>query len=59
MGLNGYFNYNIIYGSFNSKRFTFFVRQLLRKITPFSGPRSVLIIDNCRTHHGDDIKKMC
>jgi transposase len=59
MGLNGYLDYDIIHGSFDSERFSFFIRQLLRKMTPFPGPRSVLVMDNCRTHHGDDIEEMC
>jgi len=59
MGLNGYLDYDIVHGSFDSERFSFFIRQLLRKMTPFPGPRSVLVMDNCRTHHGDDIEEMC
>jgi transposase len=58
IGLNGYLDYDIIHGSFDSERFNFFIRQLLRKMTPFPGPRLVLVIDNCRTHHGDDIKEI-
>jgi hypothetical protein len=53
MGLNGYFDYDIVHGSFDAERFAFFIRQLLRKMTPFPGPRSVLVMGNCRTHHGE------
>lgn len=59
MGLNGYLAYEIVHGSFDSERFGFFIRQLLRKMTPFPGPRSVLVMDNCRSHHGEDVKEMC
>jgi transposase len=41
----------VFYGSFNSERFENFVIRLLTKITPFLGPRLVLVIDNVSTHY--------
>jgi hypothetical protein len=27
-------------------------------MTPYPGPRSILILDNCAIHHGDDIREL-
>jgi len=26
--------------------------------TPYPGPRSVLVMDNCRIHHGEDVRRL-
>lgn len=59
IGINGYLECEIFQGSFNSERFAMFIEKVLRKMTPFSGPRLVLIMDNCSTHHSDMIRPMC
>ena len=59
IGINGYLEYEIYQGSFDNDRFTLFIEKLLDKMTPFPGPRSVLIMDNCRTHHSDRLQEMC
>jgi DDE superfamily endonuclease len=51
IGINGYLDYEIYHGSFNSERFNNFIRRLLSKMNPYPGPRSVLIMDNCSAHH--------
>ena len=51
IGLNGYLDYEIYHGSFDTDRFNDFIRRLLTKMNPYPGPRSVLIMDNCRCHH--------
>jgi hypothetical protein len=51
IGINGYLDYEIYYGSFNSERFNNFIRRLLLKMNPYPGPRSVLIMDNHSAHH--------
>jgi len=28
------------------------------KITPYPGPRSVIILDNCAIHHDEDIRRI-
>jgi transposase len=59
MGLNGYLDYEIVHGSFTTERFNLFVRQLLSKMNPFPGPRSVLVLDNAKVHHSADLIAMC
>lgn len=59
IGINGYLEYEIYHGSFNSERFENFVKKLLRKMNPFPGPRSVLVMDNVATHHSPYVKEMC
>jgi len=59
MGINGYIDYEIIQGGFNADKFNFFVRLLLRKMNPFPGPRSVLVLDNVGTHLSEDLAAMC
>lgn len=59
IGINGYLEIDIFQGSFNSNRLVLFIRKLLKKMTPFPGPRSVLIMDNCSTHHAIEIKELC
>jgi len=44
MGLNGYLDYEIFHGSFNSECFLLFVQRLLRKMNRAPGPRSVLLL---------------
>jgi DDE superfamily endonuclease/Arginine repressor, DNA binding domain len=59
MGLNGYLDYEIHHGSFTTERFNLFVRQLMPKLNPFPGPRSVLVLDNAKIHLSTDLKAMC
>lgn len=59
MGLNGYLAYHIHHGSFNTEKFLHFIRELLQKMTPFPGPRSVLVLDNAKVHKSDDLKVIC
>ena len=58
IGINGYLECEIYHGSFDQKRFINFIRKLLRKMNPYPGPRSVLVMDNCRTHHSEEMKEM-
>jgi transposase len=59
MGINGYIDYKIIQGGFNTDKFNFLVRLLLRKMNLFPGPRSVLVLDNVGTHLSEDLAAMC
>jgi len=59
IGINGYLEYEIYQGSFDTERFNQFIERLLQKMTPFPGPRSVLVMDNCRTHHSQTLEDMC
>lgn len=58
LGINGVLEYEIYPGSFNTERFINFIRRLVLKMTPYPGPRSVLILDNCSTHHDAEIREI-
>jgi hypothetical protein len=49
--VNGYLDYKIYYGSFNSKRFNNFIQRLLLKMNLYSRLRLVLIIDNYNAYY--------
>lgn len=59
IGINGYLHYEIIQGGYDSERFINFIRGLLPKMQAFPGPRSVLVMDNCSTHHSKEVGLMC
>src|SRR5947199_4302419 len=59
IGINGYINYEIIQSSFNAEKFNFFIQLFLRKMNPFPGPRSVLVLDNMNNHLSEDLATMC
>ena len=59
IGINGYLEYEIYQGSFNRERFALFVRKVLKKMNPWPALRSVLVMDNCTTHHSVMIKDLC
>ena len=50
-GVNGYLDYEIYHGSCNKDRFNAFIRRVLMKMKPYTGPRSVLIMDNFQIHY--------
>jgi hypothetical protein len=50
MSLDGIINANIVEGSFNSELFSDFIEGLLDVMSPFPGPNSVIVMDNCRIH---------
>ena len=58
LSLDGILAVDIIEGSFTTARFARFVDGLLDRINPFSGPNSVIIMDNCRIHKLDVIIDM-
>ena len=48
--------HEIIHGSVNGNRFKQFLEEQVVPITtPYPGPRSVLILDNCGIHHSEDV----
>ena len=58
--VDGYLAYEIYQDSFTKERFNTFIRQdLLPLMTPWPGPRSVLIMDNHSIHHSDELTEMC
>ena len=58
LGLNGYLDYIIVYRSFISDRFNLFIRMLLRKMNPYPGPRSVLVMDNVIIYRLEELKEI-
>ncbi|KAH7918732.1 hypothetical protein BV22DRAFT_992641, partial [Leucogyrophana mollusca] len=49
----------IVEGSFNHERFVEYLRRdVLPITTPFPGPRSVLVLDNARIHHSQEIEDL-
>jgi len=55
---DGFIDWEIIHGSYNADLFVSFVeRHVIPHTTPFPGPRSVLIMDNCGIH-GDEVLRL-
>ncbi|KIK30868.1 hypothetical protein PISMIDRAFT_50591, partial [Pisolithus microcarpus 441] len=54
--LDGIIAYDIVEGPVDSERFVKFLKDEVMPYTnPYPGPRSVVIMDNCRIHHGKDV----
>ncbi|KZP08227.1 hypothetical protein FIBSPDRAFT_679005, partial [Athelia psychrophila] len=54
--LDGIIAYNIVKGSITTAKFIQFLKVLvLSLMNPYPGPRSVLVLDNCRIHHAEEI----
>ena len=52
--MDGDIAWNIQKGSYSTKKFNNFIRnQVIPRTNPFPGPRSVLIMNNCRIHRND------
>ena len=58
LSLDGILAVKIIEGSFTTELFKDFVNGLLDHMTPFPGPNSVIIMDNCRIHRAQAIREM-
>ena len=58
LSLDGIVALDIIQGSYNAKRFKRFIQGLLDQMNVFPGPRSVIVIDNCRIHKSKAIADM-
>lgn len=57
--LDGIITYDIIEGPVTSERFIQFLREHVLPLTnPYPGPRSVLVLDNCRIHHSDEVRRL-
>ncbi|QRW09356.1 DDE superfamily endonuclease [Ceratobasidium sp. AG-Ba] len=55
MSLDGILHLEIVEGSFTGDLFSDFIDGLLDVMTPFPGPNSVIIMDNCRVHKNPEI----
>jgi transposase len=60
LGHEGYLCHMIHQGSITSEIFLEFVEgSLLPLCSAYPGPRSVLILDNARIHHSDQLQELC
>ncbi|KAG9082999.1 hypothetical protein FRC06_004739 [Ceratobasidium sp. 370] len=58
MSLSGILAVLIVKGSFNAPLFLEFIELCLAAMNPFPGPNSVLVLDNCSIHVGDEVRAM-
>ncbi|KIO03989.1 hypothetical protein M404DRAFT_144226 [Pisolithus tinctorius Marx 270] len=57
--LDGIITYDIIEGTVDGEQFLRFLKEHVMPFTnPYPGPCSVIIMDNCRIHHGEEIRKL-
>ncbi|KIM56235.1 hypothetical protein SCLCIDRAFT_42119, partial [Scleroderma citrinum Foug A] len=55
--LDGIIAYDIVEGPVDTEQFIKFLKDQVMPFTnPYPGPRSVLIMDNCCIHHGDEVR---
>jgi hypothetical protein len=46
-------------GGYNSDEFLEYLDGLTAQMNPYPQPHSILIIDNCQTHHVDGVEELC
>lgn len=46
-------------GGYNGEEFLEYLDGLAAQMNPYPGPRSVLVIDNCRIHHVFGVEELC
>lgn len=52
--LDGFVSFNYVQGGYDTQAFVAAMRQMLPQVMgPYPGPRSVLVLDNCRIHHAE------
>ncbi|KAF5392338.1 hypothetical protein D9757_001550 [Collybiopsis confluens] len=57
--LDGFIGYDIIPGSITAEKFLSFLRRhVIPYATPYPGPRSVIIVDNCNIHHNEAVRQL-
>ncbi|KIK13211.1 hypothetical protein PISMIDRAFT_119277, partial [Pisolithus microcarpus 441] len=57
--LDGIIAYDIIEGPVDGERFLQFLKEhVMPFTTPYPGPCSVIIMDNCRIHHGEAVRAL-
>lgn len=55
----GYIATHVVEGSYDTQKFyDFITEEVLPQMNPFPAERSVLILDNCRIHHNDDLVEL-
>ncbi|GBE82415.1 hypothetical protein SCP_0407990 [Sparassis crispa] len=59
LSIDGIIALDIFEGSVNKERFIKFVEEeLAPKLTPYPGPRSVVVMDNCAIHHDEEVRQI-
>jgi len=58
LSLDGILTVKIVEGSFTTELFKDFIDGLLDHMSPFPGPNSVIVMDNCRIHRAQAIRDM-
>ncbi|KAI9059853.1 hypothetical protein FKP32DRAFT_1578970 [Trametes sanguinea] len=59
LSVDGIIALDIFEGSVNKERFISFVQNdLAPKLTPYPGPRSVVVMDNCAIHHDEEVRQI-
>ncbi|KAJ7673594.1 hypothetical protein B0H17DRAFT_888477, partial [Mycena rosella] len=48
----------VVEGSLCRKTYVEFLRDSMPLTTPYPGPRSVLVMDNARIHHGVEVEEL-
>ncbi|KIO13705.1 hypothetical protein M404DRAFT_110339, partial [Pisolithus tinctorius Marx 270] len=57
MTVDGYIAAEVVEGSYDRDLFCDFItQQLLPAMNPFPAERSVIVLDNCRIHHNEDLE---
>jgi transposase len=46
-------------GAYDGDGFIQYIRELLEYMNPWPQPRSVLVLDNCRIHHVEEVEHLC
>ncbi|KAF8834572.1 hypothetical protein BDN67DRAFT_868454, partial [Paxillus ammoniavirescens] len=50
---------DIFEGAVTKEQFITFIRdQVSPKLTPYPGPRSVVVLDNCSIHHDEEVRRI-
>jgi hypothetical protein len=57
--IDGIIYSHIKVGGYNGEEFLEYLDGLTAQMNPYPGPRSVLIIDNCRIHHVLGVEELC
>jgi hypothetical protein len=58
ISLRGVLKTLVVEGGVTAEMFDAFIEGLLDVMNPYPGPRSVLVIDICPTHHSEHIEEM-
>ena len=57
---DGILCYHIHQGSIDGARFEWFLQnEVLPRCNPYPGPKSVIVMDNCSTHHAPNVRRLC